>query len=752
MLEGFAEQSAYIASHSSDVGCTDDCDVNDSWTHLKSKKELRRERKKRKLLALSAVMMLNEQDGHTKNSAKTSTTDEHKGERGAVAATHANDEQLKKILEYNHTAYAIGDSENEKKKVPAESTTVAKRRRHDSIHAVRDNAAGDSVKCKALADGNDKAAGALQSDAEYQKLKAYVNQKRSMRYTPRILLKPIGQKALLDRYERKEERIPLLLDDIQALLMHTFLRVDSPVAPRWVSIEKNTKLTHTIVLIVEGFSCEDFVTHREQMATCASVFGAQHTLQVVCPAVKLLEEIACVPLSDTHKDILVAEYGSLEAAMRFCKDQMLVRRSIFRNIGPSHTPNYTAAVPGGLPKSDKFPRTLLLLSPIQMINEGFPLPLSGTLEHRFNRYVTTSDQYKPVTPHSPMFGLDCEMCGAAGDQSVLTRVSVVNESGKIVYNELVKPHVRIVNYRTPFSGITADMLKNVTKRLADVQRDLRKLLPPDAILVGHSLNSDLEAMEMLHPYVIDTSIVYNVSSNPMHKQKLRVLTKKFLDKDIQCNESGHDSIEDCAASLDLVKLKLANSIYFGDQWLEDRRNYHSYRSASERNGIAEDVQMQPGAGNGNDSTASQITSTLFSLAKKRNKRSVIVTNANEELRTFETYFGDAIPPETGDSNLSQQWLKFCKTFTASGTISKTAANCLQYDFNLAYAKLFPDDEADKATDALQIDGWVKQLHNAISLNGLLVVLLVGHESDGSRANESNNRTAVAMLQTKKPPK
>ena len=41
------------------------------------------------------------------------------------------------------------------------------------------------------------------------------------------------------------------------------------------------------------------------------------------------------------------------------------------------------------------------------------------------------------------------------------------------------------------------MLEDVPPRLEDVQNDLRKILPPDAILVGQSLNCDLSAMKMV---------------------------------------------------------------------------------------------------------------------------------------------------------------------------------------------------------------------------------------------------------------
>ncbi|XP_036680613.1 RNA exonuclease 5 isoform X3 [Balaenoptera musculus] len=100
-----------------------------------------------------------------------------------------------------------------------------------------------------------------------------------------------------------------------------------------------------------------------------------------------------------------------------------------------------------------------------------------------------------VTDNSPLFGLDCEMCLTSKGRE-LTRISLVAEGGCCVMDELVKPDNKIVDYLTSFSGITKKILNPVTTTLKDVQRQLKALLPPDAVLVGHSLDLDLRALKI----------------------------------------------------------------------------------------------------------------------------------------------------------------------------------------------------------------------------------------------------------------
>lgn len=109
------------------------------------------------------------------------------------------------------------------------------------------------------------------------------------------------------------------------------------------------------------------------------------------------------------------------------------------------------------------------------------------------------------------------------------------------------------------------MLAPVTTTLQDVQHDLLALFNADTILVGQSLNSDLDALRFSHPHIIDTSIIYHHARGPPYKASLKTLTQRFLRREIQNagHEIGHDSIEDARACLDLLKLKLAKGKSFG---------------------------------------------------------------------------------------------------------------------------------------------------------------------------------------------
>ncbi|EXJ57073.1 hypothetical protein A1O7_07417 [Cladophialophora yegresii CBS 114405] len=164
--------------------------------------------------------------------------------------------------------------------------------------------------------------------------------------------------------------------------------------------------------------------------------------------------------------------------------------------------------------------------------------------------------YDPVTQGLKPYALDCEMVLTADDKYSLARVSLVDWSGKTVLDKYVKPSLPIQNYFTEFSGVTEEILRDVTTMLADVQKELLSILGQDSILLGHSLESDLNALKLTHPFIIDTSIIYPHPRGLPLRSSLKFLANRYLKREIQKGGAhGHDSVEDALAVLDLVKLK-----------------------------------------------------------------------------------------------------------------------------------------------------------------------------------------------------
>ncbi|XP_055711731.1 uncharacterized protein LOC129806907 isoform X3 [Phlebotomus papatasi] len=153
-----------------------------------------------------------------------------------------------------------------------------------------------------------------------------------------------------------------------------------------------------------------------------------------------------------------------------------------------------------------------------------------------------------------IFGLDCEMC-FTGRGLELCKVSVVASDGRLLYERLVKPECQIVDYNTRFSGISEQDFtargQNI-RTLKEVQQDLLKMIGAEAILVGHGLENDLRALKIIHRNIIDTSVVFPHTSGLPFRRSLKSLAKTFLKRDIQTAATGHDSLEDSRACIELM--------------------------------------------------------------------------------------------------------------------------------------------------------------------------------------------------------
>lgn len=174
------------------------------------------------------------------------------------------------------------------------------------------------------------------------------------------------------------------------------------------------------------------------------------------------------------------------------------------------------------------------------------------------RRVSTTDEVSRVV------AIDCEMVGVGPDakENALARVSAVNYSGDVLYDEFVLVHEPVTDYRTEFSGIRpADVSvdnENAVE-IKEAQQAIGELIR-GRILVGHALRNDLSALMLKHPWkdIRDTSEYYRKlwrrtkGRRSARPPALRLVVASVLGVDTFQKEE-HDSCEDARAALMLYK-------------------------------------------------------------------------------------------------------------------------------------------------------------------------------------------------------
>jgi DNA polymerase III epsilon subunit-like protein len=158
-------------------------------------------------------------------------------------------------------------------------------------------------------------------------------------------------------------------------------------------------------------------------------------------------------------------------------------------------------------------------------------------------------------------GLDCEMC-VAGVTIQLTRATLVCPFRGVVLDTLVKPDLPITDYCTAYSGITEDLLAEVTTTIFDLHKLLRPLIGQKTVLVGHSLDSDLRALRLCHSRCIDTALLYPHPKGLPYRYPLRKVALELLGENMQqatatgVDEVGHDSVLDALVALEVAVQRL----------------------------------------------------------------------------------------------------------------------------------------------------------------------------------------------------
>lgn len=106
------------------------------------------------------------------------------------------------------------------------------------------------------------------------------------------------------------------------------------------------------------------------------------------------------------------------------------------------------------------------------------------------------------------------------------------------------------------------------------------------ILLGHSLENDLKALKLAHPFCVDTALLYHHPRGRPLKPGLAWLTNKWCGRAIQTlGDGGHDPEEDSRACIELLQKKITEGPSFGEFKVDYESIFERMKRATRRAGV-----------------------------------------------------------------------------------------------------------------------------------------------------------------------
>ncbi|KAI1782813.1 ribonuclease H-like protein [Ganoderma leucocontextum] len=275
------------------------------------------------------------------------------------------------------------------------------------------------------------------------------------------------------------------ISDVRELVL--YLVADAP-PPGWVRVENPHSINKVVALLIPGLtpdilSLPPLPTSATQILTSSGVPFINATFTYACPTRAPGDQTRLHSVLNTFfegPERLISERAQEKSPMRY------------------------------------------LLTLEQMVENGYPVP-----------------SYLAEVFEKPPGWVETKCLTEDGKQ--LARVCIIDyTSGIVVYDQLVKPSKPVTDYLTRWSGITAEGLESATAVFDEVQAHVLSVLSvsPTPVLLGHSLESDLQALKICHPRCIDTAVIYHHPRGRPLKPGLAWLTKKRCGREIQNRGEG----------------------------------------------------------------------------------------------------------------------------------------------------------------------------------------------------------------------
>ena len=182
-----------------------------------------------------------------------------------------------------------------------------------------------------------------------------------------------------------------------------------------------------------------------------------------------------------------------------------------------------------------------------------------TVEH-FMSFAKTPSHFAPGRRGAVV--LDCEMVTVSGNYTEAVRISAIDYlTGETLIDAYIQPTREVIDYRTRYSGVTADIMNiaymegRVLSSWLEARTKLWRFIDEETILIGQALENDLRVLHMIHFHIVDSYILARAAIGPEGHRAwgLRSLCASLLNLEIQNHgKKGHDSLEDCLAAREVV--------------------------------------------------------------------------------------------------------------------------------------------------------------------------------------------------------